>query len=77
MDRDSYSALMFSDKILIARDMHVLGKAEDQIERELKDVEQLIRHPIAHGSSFALTQAVGGGRKPRINGDALVSLSSR
>ncbi len=57
MDRDIYSSLFFSDKILIARKLHVLGKPDDETERELTEIERLIRHPIAHGKSFALTPA--------------------
>jgi hypothetical protein len=57
MDRDFYSALFFSDKITIARKQHILGRSDDVIKRELGDIEQLIRHPIAHGKSFAMTPA--------------------
>ena len=56
MDRDIYSTLYFSDKIVIAQGLHILGKASDTIGGELLKVQQFIRHPIAHGKSFALTR---------------------
>jgi ribosome-associated toxin RatA of RatAB toxin-antitoxin module len=56
MERDIHGALPFSDKILIARKRRILQKPDDEIEQELKEIEQPIRHPIAHGRSFFTSQ---------------------
>jgi len=53
MDRDVYAAMMFSDKITLARQTRLLGLDETQIGQELGQIETLIRHPIAHGNNFA------------------------
>jgi hypothetical protein len=55
LDRDLYAALMFSDKISLAQQRQVLGKPPDIVGQELIQIQNLIRHPIAHGRSYALT----------------------
>jgi hypothetical protein len=56
MDQDRFNALQFADKRVIAQKVRAFRLSASKIGRELEEIEQRLRNPIAHGTDYALTE---------------------
>lgn len=56
MDRDPLETLSFGDKKTLAKKAKLFGIPGERINRELQDIEQYLRDPIAHGLTIAATE---------------------